>query len=217
MRIRDFFVAAAMGLVLLPGAALCATQNSKPSGKTATYRWVDKNNIVHYGDTVPPEYSTQAREELNRQGVPVREFPRQLSPAEAVDAQKVAANEAKRRQHDSFLLTTYTQVSDIEQLRDERMALIDSQMEIARGSMTSTTQRVDTLRTRMESFQPYAKSATARRMPDQLAEEVVRAMKDQNSLQSTLDAREKEKGEMRAGFDADIARFRELTERPDSR
>jgi hypothetical protein len=166
---------------------------------------------------VPPEYARQGRSELNAQGVELRQVPRQLSPEEAVVAQKTAADEARRRQHDSFLLTTYTKVSDIEQLRDERVALIDGQMEIARGSIDSNQQRIRELEGRLRAFRPYSGAANARRVPDQLAEEVVRTLKERESLRGALKSRETEKAGLRAQFDADIARYRELTTRPTGR
>ncbi len=111
------FLTAAVGTaILLQGIANAA---NAPGPKS--YRWVDNKGVVHYGDSVPPEYAAQGRQELNPQAVPLRETPRQPTPAEAAEAQQIATETAKRRQHDSFLLTTYTQVKEIEQLRDERV------------------------------------------------------------------------------------------------
>jgi hypothetical protein len=42
----------------------------------------------------------------------------------------------------------------------------------------------------------------------------VRALKDRRVFVEVLQSREAEKGQQRAQFDADIARFRELTSRP---
>jgi Domain of unknown function (DUF4124) len=179
-----------------------------------TYRWVDDKGIVHYSDTVPPESAREGHAELNSQGVSLREFPKQLTTEEAAAAQRVAADEQKRKQHDQFLLTTYTASRDIEQLRDERLALIDGQMEIARGSIVSVSQRLTTLETRVRTFKPYSPAANARRLPDQLAEEVVRTLQEKRSLQDALASRENQKTEMRAQFDTDLARYRVLTAKP---
>jgi len=196
-------------------ALLCAT--SPVWSQVRAFKWVDKNGAVHYGDTIPPEYADQARQELNRQGVPVREYPRQLSPAEAEAAQKTASEQARSKQRDSYLLMNYTRVADIEQLRDERLALIDSQMELARGSIATADQRIGALRNRMSTFKPYSSSANARRLPDQLAEEVVRALSDRRSMTTQLEQRAREKAEQLAAFNSDIARYQELTSRPRSR
>jgi hypothetical protein len=204
---------AALGTaILFNGMAGAATSDT---GKA--YRWVDKNGVVHIGDSVPPEYASQGRAELNPQGVRLRETPRQLTPAELAAAKEADAEVEKRRQHDAFLLSTYTKVRDIEQLRDERLALIDGQMELARGSLASNDQRLTALQERMRNFMPYSSAPSARRVPDQLAEEVVRALKEHRSLQEILVSRESEKTGLRTQFDADIARYRELSSRPPSR
>jgi hypothetical protein len=212
MKQRSFLIAGAISCLLAAPTLLAAESKGVKS-----YKWVDKNGVTHYGDMVPPEYATQGRSELNAQGVEVRQYPRQLSPAEADVAQQQAADESRRRQHDSFLLTTYTKVSDIEQLRDERVALIDGQMDIARGSIDVNQQRLADLQRRLSSFRPYSSNANARRVPDQLADEVVRTLKERDSLRSGLASREKEKADLRAQFDADVARYKELTSRPSGR
>jgi hypothetical protein len=209
MNQRPFLIAAAISCLLASTAVFAAQSTGARS-----YKWVDKNGVTHYGDMVPPEYAAQGRSELNAQGVEVKQYPRQLSPEESAVAQQRATEEARRRQHDSFLLTTYTRVSDIEQLRDERVALIDGQMEIARGSIDIIQQRLSELQLRLRGFRPYSTNANARRIPDQLADEVVRTLKERDSLRDVLKSREQEKSNLRTQFDADIARYRELTSRP---
>lgn len=211
MKQRIYFIALATSLAMTVAVlpAHGAGSNAKPS-----YSWTDKDGVRHFGDTVPPEYASQARAELNAQGVALREYPRQLSPAEAAEAQKAAAEKERRRQRDTYLLTTYTTVDDIEQLRDERIGLIDGQMEIARGSLASVGQRLETAQKRMLNFKPYSAAPNARRVPDQLAEEVVRALSERRSMMATLASREKDKSDLRAEFDADIDRYLELTRRP---
>lgn len=194
-------------LILACTAATAAQKNNR------LYKWTDKEGVVHYGDTVPPEYASQAREELNGQGVTLREVPRQLSPAEAEAARKAAAEETRRRQRDSFLLNSYTKVADIEQLRDERIALIDSQMELARTSIAATDQRLADQQGRLRNFRPYSASANARRVPDKLATEVVRTLSERRSMVTQLQRYEEDKATQKATFDADIARYRELTSR----
>lgn len=204
-------------LLIAVAGSIAMVTASVAWSQVKAYKWVDKDGVVHYGDTVPPEYSDQARQGLNRQGVPVRDFPRQLSPAEAEAAQKAADEEKRRRLRDSSLLTNYTKVSDIEQLRDERIALIDGQMELARGSLATADQQLNALRTRMSSFKPYSSASNARRLPDQLAEEVVRALSERRSMNSQLEQRARERAEQLSAFNADIARFKELTSRPGMR
>lgn len=198
-----------LSLLAMTGGLCLALAASAAS--TKPYKWVDKAGVVHFGDMIPPEYADQAHQQLNQQGVPVREFPRQLTPAEADAAQQTAAEDARRRQHDAFLLNSYTKVSDIEQLRDERLLLIDGQMELARGSIATANQRLTALQNRLRAFRPYSTAPNARRVPDQLAEEVVRALSDRRSVAEQLRQREAERAEQVASFEADIARYKTLT------
>jgi len=214
MNRRPALLALAISLAL--SSTLMAAQGTQSKG-TKSYKWVDEHGTTHYGDAVPPEYAKQGRSELNAQGVELRQLPRQLTADEADVAQKKAAAEARRRQHDSFLLTTYTKVSDIEQLRDERIALIDGQMEIARGSIESNQQHLKSLEQRLAAFLPYSTAPNARRVPDQLAEEVVRTLKEREQLRDALKSREKEKAQLRAQFNEDVTRYKELTTRPAGR
>jgi hypothetical protein len=210
MRIPPLFLALCSTLLLAGSVAQAA---KPPSGEKSgrTYKWVDSSGVTHYGDSIPPEYAQGSRTELNSQGVEVRKVPAQLSPQDAAVAEKTEADISRRRQHDTFLLNTYVSAKDIEQLRDERIALVDGQLDIARGSLESLDGRMKAISTRMGTFKPYSKNPAARRLPDPLAEEAVRVLQERRSLDGAVVARQQEMLELREQFDADLARYRELT------
>jgi hypothetical protein len=180
-------------------------------------RWVDENGVVHYGNAPPPDAAKTDRTLLNAQGVPVGQIPRQLTPEEAAAAQKQREEEARRRAQDTFLLTTYTRVADIERLRDDQLGIIDAQIELARGSLNASEERLKSLARRMSNFRPYSTAPNARRLPDALVGEVVQALGERRSLQETLARHEQRREETQARFDADIQRYLELTSRPSIR
>jgi hypothetical protein len=103
--------------LLLAVAALAASAAfaapSPGSGKT-TYRWVDNQGVVHYGDQIPPEYAGKDREIMNPQGVPVGHVDGEKSPDQLATEARARAAIIKQKQHDTFLVTTYTSVKDIE-------------------------------------------------------------------------------------------------------
>jgi len=202
-------------LALATSAALaCALAGA---AERTIQRWVDANGVVHYGDAPPPEAVKSDRTVLNEHGVAVGQIPRQMTPEEAEAAQKQREEESRRRAQDSFLLTTYTRAADIERTRDEQLGLIDAQIELARSSLAASEHRIETLKKRMANFKPYSNSPNARRVPDTLAGEVVQALGERRSVQETLSRHEARREELRAKFDADIARYRELTSRPSIR
>jgi hypothetical protein len=206
---RPLMVALATGLALAAGVAGAADRNIQ--------KWVDKNGVVHYGDAPPPDAVKDGRVVLNDQGVVVRQIPAQMTPEEAAAAKQKQDEESRRRAQDSFLLITYTGVADIERLRDERLTLIDAQIELARSSQLNSEGRLETLRKRMASFRPYSTAPNARRLPDTLAGEVVQALGERRSVQRSVADLEKRRHDERAKYDADIARYRELTSRPSVR
>ena len=60
-------------------------------------------------------------------------------------------------------------------------------------------------------FKPYSSEPNARRMPDELAEELVRTSNEARNQRNALDAKRAEEADIRVQFEADIQRFRELT------
>lgn len=178
-----------------------------------SYRWVDSHGVVHYGDSVPPEYSRSQTSELNNQGIELRQSPAQLSPSEAASAEARAAEAARQRQHDQFLLSTYTSPRDIEQLRDERVALVEAQVTAARGFLAAAEKRMQSLEARAQNFRPYSKLANARRMPDPLAEELVRTVNEERQYRDVMLKKSEEKNKLRAAFQADIDRYQALVAR----
>jgi len=200
--------------VLATSLVLACTIASAASVKSGgLYKWTDKDGVVHYGDTIPPEYAAQGYEQLTKQGVPRREVPRQPTKEEADAAARAAAEEKRRVDRDAFLLHSYTRWEEIAQLRDERIALIESQMELARTSIAGTDQRLAAQQARLRNFRPYSSSANAQRVPDRLAAEVVRTMSERRSMETQLEKYEEDKARQEATFGADISRYKELTKR----
>jgi hypothetical protein len=174
------------------------------------YRWVDENGVVHYGDRLPPQYAKKESAILNKQGVEVGHTEAQKTPEQLADEQRQADAVLRQKQHDVFLLTTYTSVKDIENLRDERLVQISGQRRAAEAYVEGLHARLTNLQTRAKNFAPYSDKPGARRMPDDLAEDLVRTMNEMKTQKSALAAKDAEESALRAQFQADIERYREL-------
>ena len=192
----------------LPSAAASGATSSSPS---QTYRWIDDKGEIHYGDSVPTEYAGRERSVLNGQGVEVGHVDAPKTPAQL--AAQAQAEELARQnaQRDQTLLSTYVSVKDIEALRDERLAQIDGQLQATSTYMESLASRLGALQERAQQFKPYSSDPNARRMPDDLAEDLVRTSNELHNQRKGLDDKRREQAEMRAQFESDIQRFRELT------
>jgi hypothetical protein len=205
--------ACAAALLLLPlasQAAAPARSNSSNNGDQH-YSWVDKNGERHYGDAVPPEYAQTERRVLNNQGVEVGHVDGVKTAQQVAEEKRIAAEIAAKAQHDRFLLTTYTTSKDIERLRDERLDQINGQIKAANAYIETLNSRLGTLTERSLHFKPYNTKPDARKLPDDLAEELVRTTNEVRNQKRSLDNRTREQDAVRAQFEADINRFRELT------
>lgn len=178
----------------------------------ATYRWVDENGQVHFGDTIPPEYAKQQKEELNEQGFTVRTIERAKTAEEleaerqaAIEQQRLAAERAEQRLYEDRLLATYETEEALLRARDQRVESIESQLALAEGQLAARETILGLLQ------QQAAERERAGQKPGQ------KLLDDMATTQRQIDARhvhigelELELAEVRRRFDADIALYRKL-------
>jgi hypothetical protein len=183
--------------------------NSPQSDGTA-YKWVDEKGVTHYGDHVPAEYSQREQSVLNSQAIEIERRRAEMSPEEAAAYSARVKEESRRKQHDMFLISTYPSVKEIENVRDTRLDLLKGQIKAAEAYIGSLTTRVDGLKQRSMNFAPYNTRPGARRMPDDLAEEMVRAMSELRTQNAALTNKRTELQNAEKQFADDISRFQEL-------
>ena len=192
------------------GAVYAAPATHSSSNKGIAYRWTDEQGVVHYGDHIPPQYASQERTVLNSQGVEVGHLDGQKTPEQQAADARARQAIMKQRQHDAYLVSTYTSVKDIEALRDVRLDQLKGQRAAAEQYLESLRGRLASLQQRALMFRPYSSRADARRMPDDLAENLVRTVNELHQQSSALEASGAAETTLRAEFQADIERYREL-------
>lgn len=190
-------------------AAAAAGAQTHTPGKTS-FRWVDDKGVVHYGDSVPPEYAKRERAVLNDQGVVVSKLPAQRTPQQMAEDERNDDARRKELQHDGFLLATYQSLHDIEQLRDARLQQIADQRASTQSYVDSLNARLGQLQARVQMFKPYSDAPGARAMPDQLAEDIVRTVNELRAQRAALQAKRVEESTLRQQFQVDIDRYRQL-------
>ena len=180
------------------------------AGGATTYKWVDDQGVVHYGDTIPPQYAQKESTLLNKEGVQVGHQEATKTAAQLAAEAAVEEQVARQKQRDSFLLATYTSVKDIEQLRDERLLQIRGQRVAAEQYVASLGERLSALQARAQNFKPYSSRPDAHRMPDDLAEQMVHTINDIRTQKAALTSSQEEEAKTQAQFQADIDRYKEL-------
>ncbi len=201
----------AVSMMAICGAAHAGPPGSSTSKQGVAYRWVDDQGVVHYGDHVPPEYTGKERDILNGRGVEVGHLDAQKSAEQIAADERARAAVIRQKEHDSFLMTTYTSVKDIEALRDVRLTQLKAQGAAAEQYVESLQSRLATLQARAIQFKPYSSRADARRMPDDLAENLVRTVKELRVQTNVYAANGAAENQLRSQFQADIERYRELS------
>jgi hypothetical protein len=192
----------------LPVAAHAANSSS---GKDAvSYRWTDEQGVVHYGDSIPPQYAQKESSVLNSRGVEVRKLDAQKTPEQIAAEERTQQDLLKKKQHDAFLMNTYTSVKDIEALRDLRLDQLDGQRVAAQQYVDSLHSRLSALQERAKNFKPYSARAGAHRMPDEVAEDLVHTLNELRAQSNALTAKVQEQTTLKAQFQTDIERYRLL-------
>ena len=201
---------ALFGALLAMGAAQGANGPTN-DGSLRVYKWTDDHGVVHYGDSVPSEYSDSDHQVLNGQGVEISRTQGRRSDAQLSVEEQAAQTAEQRAQHDRFLLATYASAAEIERLRDERLEQIAGQIKASSSYIDSLGLRLAALEQRAMSFEPYSSAPNAARMPDELAVDLVHTVNESRLQRAALDTKRQTQDQMRVQFDEDLQRYRELT------
>ncbi|HEX5339694.1 MAG TPA: DUF4124 domain-containing protein [Gammaproteobacteria bacterium] len=204
--------------ILLLSALLAAVSVSAfASGpKTKLYKWTDEKGVVHYGSSIPPQYSKQQREVLNAQGQVVQTLAAQKTPEQvAKEQQEKAAADAKAQQaaeqvaaqraHDQVLLDTYTSTEDMDRDRNSRLGAVDSQINVTNTSIAGLQRSLADYQSQAD-----ARSKAHKPVPDALQQKLDDTREQLATNQKLLLAQQQKKQAIRARFEADIARFKDL-------
>jgi hypothetical protein len=178
-----------------------------------TFRWVDRDGNVHYGDRVPPEYADQRSDVLNRHGVAIGARDGARSEAQRAADDREAESEAARiaqQRRDRVLLDTYLSVEEIHMLRDRRLELLQAQIDVTAGTLERLYQQLQELEQLAEEYRPYNTSPEAPRIPQALAAELAGTQASVLTYERTLTQGRRDQEALVARFDADADRFLEL-------
>src|SRR5580692_10166614 len=163
------WILCAATVLALPGFATSPANNGR-----VVYKWVDEHGVTHYGDHIPPEYATQERQVVNKQGVEIRRLEAQKTPEQlaAEEQKKLEIEQSQNR--DRNLLNTYVSVQEIERLRDQRLTLLSDQIKVTSSFLEVLNGKLKKLRAASLRYKPYSGDPKAPAMPDQIAEDLVR-------------------------------------------
>jgi hypothetical protein len=176
------------------------------------YKWVDGSGVTHYGETIPPEYADRDHEVLNKSGRVIQTeevmTPERRRAKEQEDAKKREQAEAalEQQRHDRTLINTYSNVDEIDQARVRNLQQIDARINAINAFIKAAH---DNLASLQEEAATYDKAN--RTKPPSLSQDLLDAQNRLDKLQHDLQAPISEKAALQQRFEADKARYIQLT------
>lgn len=202
-------VAAVLGMVLVMP---CQAAKTSPGSGGHIKCWHNKDGVRECGNAVPPEYAQQGTETKDKHGVTIGETGR-AKTLEELEAER-AANKAKEQEADTVrkraaqdrvLLDTFATEDDMVLTRDGQIAHLESQIHLVESHIVKLQKNLD---------QMIERAAETERRGEKPTDEVVRNIDNvRNQLADNhkfIDTKHTEQDVIRARFEADITRFREL-------
>lgn len=185
-----------------------------------TFKWIDSEGHVHYGNRVPPEYAKQERKVMNERGRTIKVYDAAKTPEQWAEEQRLKEEAAKNKViaekqaiHDRSLLATYSSEQDMLLAKNGKIASVDALLQLTSSRIVSMQERLHKL---TEEAATYERSGKA--LPASL-ESQLKNLREQISTNETfIKEKEQERIAISKQFDADIARYIELTaDIPDSK
>ncbi len=186
---------------------------SAAAQETRVYKWVDEDGIVHYGDSVPPQYAEQPKQVLNDQGVTVDHLAGKKT-AEQIAAEEAAAELELQRElqqrADQALLATYVNVDEIMMHRDRRVELFQAQARVTELYLRNTQRRLTSLERDARRFKPYSSDPNAPMIDEGLLNDIQETKRAIERQQENLQMYKASQEQVIARFEGDIDRFKVL-------
>lgn len=176
------------------------------------FSWVDEQGKTHYGNVVPPEYAQKGNAELDKKGSVVSKTDAALTPAQRQAKEDALAKQKEedqkkleQKRRDKALVNTYTTEKEIDLVRDRNLQQSELQLQ-------SMELRAKQIQPRLDQAQQRAAGLTAKKkaLPLDLQQEIEEAEKEMLHLQGMIKQKRAEMDAVRARFEDDKKRFREL-------
>ncbi len=176
------------------------------------YKWVDENGNVFYSDKIPPDQARERHQVLDERGL-VRENVRRAKTPEELEAERREKQQQAERERvereqairDQVLLETFASERDLVLAREDRLASVDSAINLASKTLADLGQRYEKLDSRMQTLR-----AAREPIPGNLAIDHKRLSEQMAAHRRALESRREERDNIVSQFETDLMRYREL-------
>ncbi len=170
------------------------------------YKWVDERGETHYGEVIPPEYAGQEKAQFEK-GRKIKKnetVEEDVAEKEKQAEEKRAAMEQRRK--DRALVNTYSNESEIDLARNRNLQQVEARI-------NSIQMLLKTAQANLDNFRKEEAAAKKAGKPvhESLKADIAEAEKKLEKLKEELASAQQKEAEIRASFEADKVRYRELT------
>lgn len=176
------------------------------------YKWVDRDGVTHYGETIPPEYADRDNVQLNEKGRVIKRNEKpsaeQVRIQKEAEAKKLADEKAaaEQRRKDTMLLSTFSNEDEIDLARDRNLQQVNAIISSIRLLLQSAQNDMDNYQLEAEQ-----RTQAGKPLPDSLQADIEETKSRLVKLQQDLDKSLEKSDAIRASYAADKMRYRELT------
>ncbi|MEQ1561024.1 MAG: DUF4124 domain-containing protein [Methyloglobulus sp.] len=183
------------------------------------YKWVDDKGNTYFSDQVPPKHSQYRRESLSKQGVVVGVTERAKTKSEeALDRLLTALKEAQEKViaqqmfHDKALRVTYNKLEDLQKTYDASLMELETEQKLAISNLKRLDNQLETQHRQAATFE-----RNGEKIPQNLLVEIKATERESQQAYIKISQNIEKKNKISERFNADIARYKQLTESSDQK
>jgi hypothetical protein len=192
-----------LGIALLLGAFLSLSAEAK------NYKWVDEKGETQYGEVVPPEFANKDKVQIDDKGRVVKSKEKDKESAvdsSSSESRKLALKAAaEQRRKDKALLNTYSNEKEIDLARERNLQQVEANINSIKLLQKSAQDSLDSFRKEVSGLK------AGKQIPASLQADISASENKVEKLKQDLEAANSKAATVRANFEADKIRYRELT------
>ncbi len=168
------------------------------------YKCIDAAGKVYYSDKLNPDCGQGS--ELNRQGVvvPKKQVTKPVQPS-GPDSVATPKSSKEQERRDSALMATYITEEEIDAARDRSLAIPAQGIKAVELKVDKANKQLGELKKQADAL-----AAQKKPLPAHLLEDVSASQKEISGLEADLAQRKAQSDSIRAKYESDKQRFREL-------
>ena len=202
-----------MRKLILITACVALSSTALAREEQKVFKWTDEKGQVHYGDSIPPEYSDLPKQVLNEHAVTVDHLEGRKTEEQLAAEAKAKELEMQRElqlRADKALLATYLSVEEIVMHRDRRIELFQAQSRVTELYLRNLERRLTKLKREAAKYRPYSEDPDAPLISEDLVADINETQNTIARHQKNLLKFQEDEQQMVSRFEGDINRFKAL-------